>query len=164
MKKILITLLVWANLFGAGQVGDKAVGFDLPNLYNLDKKISLNEYKGKVVLVNLWASWCGGCQEEMPIFVELQKEFKGSDFHILLSTIDKEPKNAVAFLQSVDRGRVLKSVYDSEKILPKAYRCIGMPSSYLVDKSGTIVEVYVGSIDEKHVGKLKAKIKSLLGE
>jgi len=164
MKKILIVLFMYVNIFAASHAGDKAVGFTLPNLYNANVKSTLSHYKGKVVLLNLWASWCGGCQEEMPLFVKLQNEFKGRAFHIVLSSIDKDPQNAIDFLHSIDSKRVLEALYDETKILPKAYSCIGMPSSYLIDKNGKIVQVYVGSMDDESMNKLKQKIKSLLGE
>jgi len=162
MKALLILLFVYANIMAAGQEGDKATSFSLPNLYHLDKKVSLDRYKGRVVLLNLWASWCSGCQEEMPLFVKLQEEFHGKGFSIVLSSIDKEAKNALHFLHDVDPYKQLNALYDSDKKLPKAYRCIGMPSSYLIDKSGKIVKVYVGSIDKEHMNGLKTEIKSLL--
>lgn len=164
MKKILILICLYANIFAAGQVGDQVKEFELPNLYNGEKTTSFNEYRGKVVLLNLWASWCSGCQEEMPLFVKLQDEFKGSDFHILLSSIDKSPENSISFLKSVDANRVLESMYDADKTLPKEYRCAGMPSSYLIDKNGEIVDVFIGSIDEEKMAKLKAKINALIGK
>jgi len=162
MKIILILLVIYANIMAAGKEGDRASSFNLPNLYHLDKKVSFDKYKGKVVLLNLWASWCGGCQEEMPLFVDLQKEFQGSGFSILLSSIDKDPQNAINFLHDIDSNHLLDALYDSKKVLPKDYRCIGMPSSYLIDKNGNIDTVYVGSIDEEKMVTLKAKIKSLL--
>ncbi len=164
MKKILILILLYAHMYAGSQVGDNAKNFQLPNLYHLDTNISFNEYKGKVVLLNLWASWCSGCQEEMPLFVKLQEEFKGTKFEILLSSIDKNPENSIAFLQSVDANRVLKAVYDGDKTLPKEYRCAGMPSSYLIDKNGKIVDAFIGSIDENKMVQLKAKINALLGK
>jgi len=162
MKVIVILLFIYANIMAAGQEGDRATSFNLPNLYHLNKKVSFDAYRGKVVLLNLWASWCSGCQEEMPLFVKLQKEFEGSDFTVLLSSIDKDSKNAVDFLHDIDPNHLLDALYDSTKTLPRAYRCIGMPSSYLIDKNGVINTVYVGSMDEEKMMALKAKIKSLL--
>lgn len=164
MKTLLTTLLLAASLFAAPKVGDSAVSFELPNLYNPNKQTSNEDLKGKVVLLNLWASWCSGCQEEMPLFVELQKQFQGSNFKILLSSIDKDPQSAIAFLQEVDKNKVLQSLYDKQKQLPKAYRCAGMPSSYLIDKNGKIVNIYIGSLDQEAIAKLKMKIKELLGK
>ena len=165
MKKlIIVALLLCMNAFGAPRVGDDAVKFSLPNLYNSSQIVTNESTKGKVVLLNLWASWCSGCQEEMPLFVNLQKEYSKDKFEIVLSSIDNMPQGAVDFLSKVDKNRVLTSLYDESKILPKTYRCPGMPSSFLIDKNGKIVAVYIGSLDADAIVNLKAKIKTLLGQ
>jgi thiol-disulfide isomerase/thioredoxin len=164
MKKLIMALLICVNIFAAPGVGDKEVDFNLPDLYNQSVSFSNNDFKGKVVLLNLWASWCDGCKEEMPLFVELQKEFDKNDFLIVLSSIDSDPQNAISFLKEVDDKRVLTSLYDGDKTLPKGYRSIGMPSSYLIDKDGKLIEIFVGSIDKKSMKNLKFKIKDLLGK
>ena len=164
MKKLIISLFISLNLFAAPSVGDKAVDFELVNLYNQSQKVSSDTLKGKVVLLNLWASWCGGCQEEMPLFVDLQKQFSKDKFVIVTSSIDNEASSAVEFLEMIDKRRVLTALYDADKKLPKAYRCPGMPSSYLIDKNGKIVKVYVGSLDDDAIDSLKTNITSLLGK
>lgn len=164
MKKLLITALLSFNLFGAPQVGDNAINFKLPSLYHLNQQISSDAFKGHVVLLNLWASWCNGCQEEMPLFVALQKEFQDENFKIVLSSIDQDPNNAIDFLKDVDSDKVLTSLYDTKKILPKAYRCIGMPSSFLIDKNGKIVKIFVGSLDADAIQNLKSEVHKLLGK
>jgi len=164
MKKLIIGLFLCINLFGAPGVGDKAIDFKLSNLYKQSQVISSDSFKDKVVLLNLWASWCGGCQEEMPLFVKLQEEYSKDKFIIVTSSIDNMPSSAVDFLETVDKKRVLTALYDANKVLPKAYRCPGMPSSYLIDKNGKISKVYVGSLDEEAITTLKSNIKTLLGE
>jgi len=142
---------------------DSLVHFNLPNLYNNTHQISNDALKGKVVLINIWASWCSGCKEEMPLFVDLQKEFKTSKFEILLSNIDSNANNASNFLKHVDNNKVLTCVYDENKILAKAFHAIGMPSSYLIDQNGQIIETYIGSLDREQIATLKQKIHQLLG-
>jgi len=164
MKNILIGIFIAINLFGAPRVGDEAVKFQLPDLYEKHTLLQSKQLKGKVILLNLWASWCSGCQEEMPLFVELQKEYPKIEFEIVLSSIDNIPQSARDFLAKVDKERVLTSIYDEDKTLPKAYRCPGMPSSFLIGKDGNIVAVYVGSLDENGISELNSKIKSLLGK
>ena len=164
MKKILLTLLITVELFAAPSVGDKSVAFTLPDLYSLHHKTSMQSLKGKVVLLNLWASWCNGCQEEMPKFVALQREFSKEKFQIVLSSIDSEPSNAIEFLQGVDKSKRLTALYDVEKKLPKAYRCVGMPSSFLISKEGKIVKIYVGSLDDAQIQELKKSVKKLIGK
>jgi len=162
MQKILLILLITLELFAAPSVGDKAVSFTLPNLYNLNHSTSTQSLKGKVVLLNLWASWCNGCQEEMPLFVQLQKEFSKDKFQIILSSIDAEPQNAIDFLEDVDKQKVLTSLYDANKKLPKAYQCVGMPSSFLISKDGKIIKTYLGGFNEEQIIELKNKIKTLM--
>lgn len=164
MKKIVLLVFLSLSLFATPRVGDDAVKFNLPHLYNANSSFSNNDMKGKVVLLNLWASWCSGCQEEMPLFVGLQKEYSKSKFLVVTSSIDNVSQSAIDFLNRVDKNRVLTSLYDIDKILPKSYRCPGMPSSFLIDKHGKIVKMYVGSLDEDGIKKVKAKIQSLLGE
>lgn len=164
MKKTLLTLFVFINAFATPQIGDYAIPFKLPDLYNLKSFSSNDDFRGKVVLLNLWASWCSGCKDEMPRFVQLQKELRGTDFKILLSNIDNDSNNAIEFLNQVDKNRTLSSLYDKEKTLPKSYQCFGMPSSYLIDKNGKIVDIFVGSLDNDSIQKLQNEIKNLLGQ
>jgi len=162
MKKILTIVLLSVALFGAPRVGDDAVKFELPDLYAHNTMFKSQSLHGKVVLLNMWASWCSGCQEEMPLFVKLQKEFATSQFEIVLANIDNEAQNGIDFLSQVDKRRTLKALYDAKKILPKAYRCPGMPSSFLIDQNGKVVGVYIGSLDAEGIVELKQTIKKLL--
>jgi len=164
MKKLIIGLFLCMNLFAAPGVGDSAVDFELSNLYSQSQKVKSDSFKGKVVLLNLWASWCGGCQEEMPLFVKLQEEYSKDKFVIVTSSIDNMPSSAIEFLEMVDKKRVLTALYDANKKLPKAYRCPGMPSSYLIGKDGKIAKIYIGSLDEDGIESLKSEIKALLGK
>ena len=164
MKKILSIVLLSVALFGAPRVGDNAAKFELPDLYAQNTSLKSESLKGKVVLLNMWASWCGGCQEEMPLFVTLQNEFSKSKFEIVLANIDNEAKNGVDFLSKVDKKRSLTALYDAQKVLPKAYKCPGMPSSFLIDQKGKVVAVYIGSLDAGGIAKLKQTINKLLGK
>ncbi len=165
MKKLLlISLLLLTNLFGAPREGDQEIAFELPSLYTPQTTLASSSLRGKVVLLNLWASWCSGCQEEMPLFVKLQKAYPKKQFEIVLASIDADPQNARNFLANVDKDKHLTSLYDKDKSLPKAYRCPGMPSSFLIDKNGKIIDVYIGSLDDESLEKLKIKITQLIGK
>lgn len=163
--KLLISLLVTALvLFAAPRAGDNEVPFSLPNLYNPSVQTSNSDLRGRVVLLNLWASWCTGCQEEMPLFVKLQKHFDEKSFKIVLVNIDTDAQNGRDFLHSVDPERSLYALYDHNKALPAAYKCPGMPSSFLIDQNGKIVDVFIGSLDEDAIASLSKEINSLLGK
>ena len=164
MKKILILMLITLTLSAKVVVGDKINNFTLPDLYDTSKQISFNKNKSKVTLINLWASWCGGCKKEMPLFVKLQKKYKKNNFKIILSSIDKKQNNSIEFLNSVDKERVLLSLWDKDKILAKEYKAIGMPSSYLIDENLNIVKIFVGSLEESAMKELELEINKLLGK
>lgn len=163
MKKIIVLISLALSLFAGVSEGDKAVAFNLPTLDN-SKNYSMSDFKGEVVLLNLWASWCSGCKEEMPEFFKLQKEYK-SGFKIVAVSIDKDAADAKKFLNSVE-GEVgfatpFISLHDVSKKLPKAYRAVAMPSSYLIDKNGVIKLVIVGSLNNKEIEELKQEINKL---
>jgi thiol-disulfide isomerase/thioredoxin len=162
MKKILlIVMIISINLFGANE-GDKALPFNLKSLSG--KSYSMNSFKGKVVLLNLWASWCSGCKKEMPEFYKLQKSM-GSKFKIVAVTIDKNSADAKSFLASVNKKTHMKTpfvvLHNPSKSLARAYKAQGMPSSYLIDKKGIIRAVIVGSLNHNDIVQLKAEIKKL---
>lgn len=151
------------SLFAGVNVGDKAVDF---NLETLDKSASykLSDFKGDVILLNLWASWCAGCKKEMPEFFELQGQYK-SGFKIITASIDKDSSDSLNFMKSVEKemGYVTPfiSLYDPSKSLAKAYRAKGMPSSYLIDKNGIVKLVIVGSLSHEDIAELKIEIDKL---
>jgi len=163
MKKIILLIMVMINLYAAPRVGDNAIEFSLTDLYHESKIVSSSQYNGKVTLLNLWASWCSGCQAEMPLFVDLQNRYKKNNFEIITSSIDSSPSAAVDFLNEVDMQHTLTALYDEDKSLPKAYKCPGMPTSFLIGKDGKIVKVYVGSLDHNDIKELEATIQELVG-
>lgn len=164
MKTIALLLLTALTLFATPNVGDKEVNFTLPKLYNHNATISNHSLHGKITLVNIWASWCSGCQEEMPLFVQLQERYSKDKFAIILVNIDSQRQNAIDFLNQVDPQKRLTALYDVNKVLAKAYRCPGMPSSFLIDEEGNIRGVYVGSFNAKSIKKLKDDINKLIGK
>ncbi|QOP42519.1 TlpA family protein disulfide reductase [Sulfurimonas sediminis] len=161
MKKVILTVMICLTLFAAPREGDKQVAYTLPLLYKPAKVLSNSEMRGKVVLLNLWASWCSGCQEEMPLFVALQKRHNKKDFIVVAASIDSVDDNAKEFLNRVDPDKNLIALYDVKKSLPKAYRCPGLPSSFLIDKEGKIAAVYIGSLDKAMIKDLEKKIAEL---
>ncbi|MDQ7084185.1 MAG: TlpA disulfide reductase family protein [Sulfurovum sp.] len=151
------------SLYAEVSQGDKAFDFKLKTLDN-KKSYTMQSFKGEVVLLNLWASWCKGCKKEMPEFVALQNSYtKG--FKLVTVNLDDDPKKAIKFLKSVEKKTGMKnpfiSLYDPSKSLAKAYACSAMPSSYLIDKYGKIQNIMVGSLDAHDIEKLKLDINSL---
>jgi thiol-disulfide isomerase/thioredoxin len=107
-------------------------------------EVTLAHFKGRALLVNFWATWCGPCIEEMPSLNRLQAELGGKDFTVL--TINEDRQGAAVagpFLQK--RGLTNLGVHaDRQMALARAFGLQGMPSSYLVDRNGKVIGSFVG--------------------
>lgn len=121
-------------------IGDPAPNFSLPALSG--QATSLDEFKGKVVLLNFWASWCTPCQEELPELQKIYQKYRERGFEVLGVNIDKKQANAEKFVQRL--GLSFPVVLDPESATIRAYRGRSMPISYLVDRQGTIRRLFFG--------------------
>ena len=161
--KLLVSTLLLSSWLCSASIGDKAIDFTLQTVD--DKKThSLSEYKGKVILLNIWASWCKGCKKEMPSFNRLESQV-GKGFKLITVSVDDSEMKAKAFLDKVKiqtkKPLGFLALYDATKSVAKAYACQAMPSSYLIDKKGVIQEVIVGSLNDNEIQQLVKKIKTL---
>jgi len=149
-----------AVAFAAGKAGGRAPDFALVNASGATVKLS--SLRGKVVLVDFWASWCKPCKKELPELDKLAKAYKdaGADVAIVAITIDTKKDNADKFLKSAGIKHVTV-LYDPSSTSAEQYEPETMPTSYVIDKKGIIKSVHVGytSGDEK---KVKAEIDALL--
>jgi len=163
MKPFLLLSILAFSLHAGMSIGDKAYDFTLNSLDG-KKRYALHTFKGDVVLVNLWASWCKGCKKEMPAFVALQKSYQ-KGFRLITVNLDDNPEKAQAFLHSVEKKTGTRipftSLYDPNKEVAKMYGCKAMPSSYLIDKEGKIRNIMVGTLHADEIEQLKHEINTL---
>jgi peroxiredoxin len=118
-----------------------APDFALPSLDG--KMVSLSDYKGHVVLVNIWATWCPPCVDEMPSMENLYKEFKDENFEILAVSIDALGANAVRpFMKKYNLS--FPALLDPEATIKTLYQTTGVPESFIVNKEGILVEKVIG--------------------
>jgi peroxiredoxin len=123
------------------------------------KAVKLSDLKGKVVLVDFWASWCGPCRESFPALEKLSKSYKDKGFVVLGINIDNDVAAAQKFLKEVPVSFSVAN--DAGKQVAKSYAPPTMPSSYLIDKSGKVHAVHAG-FKASDAAKLEAEIKKLL--
>ena len=116
------------------------------------KTVSLKDFRGKVVLVNFWATWCPPCREEMPLFEEVYQKYKDKGFVILAINLD--PEN----LEDFENVYSFTILIGNDKVVNE-YNVLGIPTSYLIDKNGVIVKVRRGVYRE-----LEEDLKNLLEE
>ena len=142
------------NLSGRPRLGKgvSAPDFALPDLDG--KTVNLADYKGKVVLLNIWATWCPPCVEEMPSMEKLHQELKDEDFEILAVSIDVSGAKAVnPFMK---KHKLSFSVLtDTEGAMKSLYQTTGVPESFIIDKQGRILEEIIGPRDWAAPGALK---------
>jgi peroxiredoxin len=134
------------NLSGRPRLGKgvAAPDFALPDLDG--KTVNLADYKGKVVLLNIWATWCPPCVEEMPSMEKLHQELKDKDFEILAVSIDVSGAKAV--IPFMKKHKLSFSVLtDTEGAIKSLYQTTGVPESFIIDKQGIIAEKVIGPRD-----------------
>ncbi len=122
-----------------------APAFSLPQLHAPDKTFSTGEMKGKVWILNVWASWCGSCREEHPFWGELIQQ---QPLPLVGLNWKDAPDDAKAWLTSFGNPYTL-SVSDTEGRVAIDYGVYGAPETFLIDKNGVIRLKHVGAIDKK---------------
>jgi len=110
------------------------------------QEVKLSALKGKVVLVNFWATWCPPCKEEIPSMIKLNQSMSGKQFQMMAISIDEGGKEAVEsyFKQS---KLTLPAFLDTENEVARSYGTTGVPETFIVDKAGIIQKKVVGGMD-----------------
>ncbi len=140
--------------------GESAPEFNAP-LLDGEGAVSLGAYRGKVVYLDFWASWCAPCLVSLPALEELRKEFPADRFQILAVNLDREPGKARYFLRQRRIG--YPSASDPEGRIPETFGLETMPTSYLIDAKGVVRHVHTG-FRKGDVPGLRARIQSLFSE
>jgi peroxiredoxin len=124
--------------------GQPAPNFTLPGLDG--KMVSLADYRGYVVLVNIWATWCPPCVDEMPSMEKLYQQLKDEKFEILAVSIDSLGENAVAaFVKKYNLS--FPALLDPDGTIKTLYQTTGVPESFIINKEGILVEKIIGPRD-----------------
>lgn len=108
-------------------------------------KVSLKDFRGKVVFLNFWATWCESCRDEMPSMERLYKDFRGKGLEIVAVNIKEKRQDALAF------AKELKLTYpvllDPEGEVGLLYGAFGLPATYLIDRKGVVLARMFGPAD-----------------
>ena len=157
MKNIflaVVALFIAANCDAQLVVGGNAPEISLPNVN--DSIINLSSLKGKVVLVDFWASWCGPCRAENPSVVKIYKKYKEKGFEVFGVSIDSKKPN---WIKAIKQDKITytqvndNSGWNSK--IAEQYFVIEIPTSFLLDKTGKIIAINEdGTALERQVKKL----------
>jgi thiol-disulfide isomerase/thioredoxin len=107
-------------------------------------KISLAQYKGQVVMLNFWASWCGPCRQEMPLLENIYKKYNKMGFTLIGVNVEPDSKDAEGFLKQLQTPVSFPVIYDKDSTVSKAYDVQGMPSTVIIDRKGNIRMLHRG--------------------
>ncbi|MGQ9646810.1 MAG: TlpA disulfide reductase family protein [Thermodesulfobacteriota bacterium] len=128
------------------KTGTKAPNFSLEDLKG--KKRELRHYRGKVVFLNFWATWCGPCKEEMPSMEELSAQFKDKDFVFVAISVDYAGINPVK--EFIERHRYTFPVLIDPKCETlDLFQVKGIPTTFLIDRKGMLIGKAIGPKDWK---------------
>lgn len=157
---ILLTslLVLTSSLAQALEAGDRAPEFAAPSLMG-DENVELSRYRGKIVYLDFWASWCAPCLTAIPEIEEMRGEFPASDFQIIAINLDQKTKKAKRFLKKNPIG--YPSASDPKGRLPEKFGVETMPTSFLIDRDGVIRYVHRG-FKRGDGSRLRSEIRSLL--
>jgi len=126
-------------------VGQLARDFNLPDANG--NLVSLSQYRGKVVIINFWATWCGTCLDEMPSLERLYRDFRNrNDFALVTISVDQEGWSIIApFLKRTSYD--FPVLADADSRVSAAYGVTMLPTTYIVDRNGRIVWNVAGALD-----------------
>lgn len=143
-----------AGYFGGSE---KAPDFQLKSVDG--KTIKLSDYKGKIVIVDFWATWCPPCRRGIPDLVSIQKEFKGKVVIIGISLDGEQTiKDVPGFIKNYEINYPI--VYGNEKVVADYGNIQSIPTAFVIDKKGNIVDTHVGLVPkENYVNKIKELLK-----
>ena len=131
--------------------------FSLPTLAG--ETVGLSQFKGKVVFLNFWATWCGPCRAEMPSMETLYSSYREKGFEILAVNSGESRREVLAYIQ--EYGFSFPTLLDEDGKVSSGYGIQAIPTSYLIDRDGMIVARIVGSINWD-TPEIFAAIESLL--
>jgi peroxiredoxin len=162
-----LTLVLLAALFGfissssiasSGLAGQSAPDFALKSATG--DNLRLSEYRGEVVMINFWATWCGPCRQEMPHLEDLYNRYQRVGFNLLGVNIDDDSRRAMQMVKEL--GVTFPVLFDEKKEVSKLYSVEAMPVTLLLDRSGTVRHVHLGyqpGFELKYLTEIRALLR-----
>ena len=157
MLKVILPIILTLGLLVTGcsspsepsdaRIGGRAPDFELNSLDG--QTISLSDFRGKPVLLNFWASWCGPCVFEMPFLQEIYDEWSGKGLILLAVNIGESSSKVKEFLQKHNLS--LPVLLDTKKVAAQKYNIAGIPTTFFIDKDGIIREIFLGAFPNKEI-------------
>ena len=158
-RQLVIVGIIMASLLGSAanamKVGDEAPDFVRTDLAN--KPVQLSGFRGKLVLLNFWATWCPPCREEMPAFSKWQRDYGSDRLQIIGVSMDDDVASVKEFLGEHPVSYPI--VMGDAKLAETFGGVLGLPLSFLIDEQGRVLARYQGQQD---FAKIEAGLKERL--
>ena len=136
----MAAILAFALPAWAGVADTQAPGFTLQSVAG--KTVSLTQFKGDVVMINFWASWCGPCRQEMPLLDNIYKQYKDMGFTLLGVNVEPDARGADAWLKKTPVSYPI--LYDPRSQVSQLYQVQAMPTTVIIDRQGVVRFVHNG--------------------
>ncbi|HUX20343.1 MAG TPA: TlpA disulfide reductase family protein [Spirochaetia bacterium] len=176
MKKLILLVIVALAVSVSGYAADigtlidraglrplkpgvESIDFQLDNLAG--KTVSLSSYRGDVVLLNFWATWCGPCRSEMGSIESLYNEYKDKGFVVLAVNLQEDPATVSSFVKQF--GLTFPVVLDRSGRVGYTYNARGIPTTYLINKKGEVTSGFVGA-HEWNTAEMGSLLQAMLTE
>jgi peroxiredoxin len=137
---LIFSVLAATSLASSSLIGQLAPDFALKNASG--DNLRLSEFRGDVVMINFWATWCGPCRQEMPLLDELYSRYQRVGFNLLGVNIDDDSSKAMNMIAEL--GVSFPVLFDTRKEVSKLYAVDAMPVTILVDRDGKVRHVHHG--------------------
>ncbi|MGB5447990.1 MAG: TlpA disulfide reductase family protein [Woeseiaceae bacterium] len=155
---VLVCIFAASSLASAGLEGQPAPDFALKSSTGANMRLS--EYRGDVVMINFWATWCGPCRQEMPLLDELYTRYQRVGFNLLGVNIDDDSRRAMKMIDEL--GVSFPVLFDARKEVSKLYEVEAMPVTVLVDREGRVRHVHHGykpGYEEKYLDQIRSLLR-----
>ncbi|RMG04288.1 MAG: TlpA family protein disulfide reductase [Nitrospirae bacterium] len=138
-------------------VGKPAPYFSLKGVDG--REYSLTDFAGEVILLNFWASWCPPCRKELPVLEKIEGDYNGKGFRVVTISTDSDRSTLDAFLKKYPVKLII--LHDSEMRIWRKYKVFSLPTSFLINRRGIIVDRFFGGHD-RAVDELRRRIEEAL--
>ncbi len=155
---VCLSFLAAGSLASSDLIGQKAPDFALKS--STGENLRLSEYRGEVVMLNFWATWCGPCRQEMPLLDDLYNRYERVGFKLLGVNIDDNSQRAIDMMREL--GVDFPILFDATKDVSKLYDVNAMPVTVILDREGNVRYVHKGykpGYEEKYLNEVRALLR-----
>lgn len=135
-----LSLVLGMGAANAKEMNEPAPDFTLKSRQG--ENLRLEDFRGQVVMLNFWASWCGPCRQEMPLMDEIYEQYKDLGFTVLAVNVDENREEAHRFLDNVPVSYPI--LYDPESRVSEQYNVQAMPTTVMIDRNGNARFLHYG--------------------